>query len=77
MPAPTMGESPTRPGSFHARPLVELAIGNGRVAIPVLAHACARATETGVELDLRQGDMRSLTLDEPADWSEWDEQTRQ
>ena len=64
-------------------PLVELAIGNGRVAIPVaqatgqpvvgidsspamLEQARARADEAGVELDLREGDMRSLALDEPA-----------
>lgn len=63
-------------------PLVELAIGNGRVAIPVaqatgqrvtgidsspamLAQAQARAAEAGVELDLREGDMRDLALDEP------------
>jgi SAM-dependent methyltransferase len=64
-------------------PLVELAIGNGRVAIPVaqatgqrvigidasppmLEQARARAAEAGVELDLRQADMRDLVLDEPA-----------
>src|SRR5918999_6243322 len=64
-------------------PLVELAVGNGRVAIPVaratgqrvigvdsspamLAHARARAAEAGVELDLRECDMRELALDEPA-----------
>lgn len=64
-------------------PLVELAIGNGRVAIPVaratgqrvvgidsspamLDQARARAAEAGVELDLREGDMRQLALDEPA-----------
>jgi ubiquinone/menaquinone biosynthesis C-methylase UbiE len=64
-------------------PLVELAIGNGRVAIPVaqatgravigidsspamLQQAQARAAEAGVELELRKGDMRDLTLDEPA-----------
>ena len=64
-------------------PLVELAIGNGRVAIPVaqatgrpvigidsspamLEQARVRAAEAGVELDLREGDMRELTLDEPA-----------
>jgi SAM-dependent methyltransferase len=64
-------------------PLVELAIGNGRVAIPVaqatgrsvigidlspamLKQARERAAEAGVELDLREGDMRDLTLDEPA-----------
>ena len=66
-----------------AGPLVELAIGNGRVAIPVaqatgqrvigidsspamLAQARARAAATGVQLDLRDGDMRELVLDEPA-----------
>jgi len=64
-------------------PLVELAVGNGRVAIPVaratgrpvigidtsagmLRQARARAAEAGVALDLREGDMRDLTLDEPA-----------
>jgi SAM-dependent methyltransferase len=64
-------------------PLVELAIGNGRVAIPVaqatgrqvigidssramLEQARARAAAAGVELDLREGDMRDLALDEPA-----------
>jgi SAM-dependent methyltransferase len=64
-------------------PIVELAVGSGRVAIPVaqaagrpvigidsspamLAQARARAAEAGVRLDLRQGDMRDLSLDEPA-----------
>ena len=64
-------------------PLVELAVGNGRVAIPVakatgkkvlgidsskamLAMARANAAAAGVELDLREGDMRDLTVDEPA-----------
>jgi SAM-dependent methyltransferase len=64
-------------------PLVELAIGNGRVAIPIaqatgqrvigidsspamLAQARVRANEAGVALDLREGDMRDLALDEPA-----------
>ena len=64
-------------------PIVELAIGNGRVAIPVaqatghrvigidsspamLEQARVRAAAAGVELDLREGDMRDLTLDEPA-----------
>ena len=64
-------------------PLVELAVGTGRVAIPVaeatgrrvvgidsspgmLAQARLRAVEAGVELDLREGDMRELQLDEPA-----------
>jgi SAM-dependent methyltransferase len=62
---------------------VELAIGNGRVAIPIalatgqpvigidsspamLKQARARAAAAGVELDLREGDMRDLALDEPA-----------
>ena len=64
-------------------PLVELAVGSGRVAIPVaretgrrvvgidsspsmLAQARARAAEAGVELDLRESDMRELELEEPA-----------
>jgi ubiquinone/menaquinone biosynthesis C-methylase UbiE len=64
-------------------PLVELAIGNGRVAVPVaratgrpvigidsspamLAQARVRAAEAGVQLDLHEGDMRGLALDEPA-----------
>jgi ubiquinone/menaquinone biosynthesis C-methylase UbiE len=64
-------------------PLVELAVGNGRVAIPVaqatgqrvigidsslamLEQARARAAEAGVQLDLREGDMRDLVVDEPA-----------
>jgi SAM-dependent methyltransferase len=64
-------------------PLVELAVGNGRVAIPVaqatgkrvlgidtspamLAQARERAAAAAVDLDLREGDMRDLTLDEPA-----------
>ena len=63
-------------------PLVELAVGNGRVAIPVaretgrhvlgidsspamLAQARERAAAAGVELELREGDMRDLELDEP------------
>ena len=64
-------------------PLVELAVGNGRVAIPVaqatgrtvigidtspsmLAQARANAATAGVDLDLREGDMRDLELGEPA-----------
>lgn len=63
--------------------LVELAVGNGRVAIPVASAtgkpvigidsspamielARIAAAEAGVELDLREGDMSSFTLDEPA-----------
>jgi ubiquinone/menaquinone biosynthesis C-methylase UbiE len=65
-------------------PPVELAVGNGRVAVPVaqatghrvigidsspamLEQARSRAGEAGVELDLREGDMRDLAVDEPAD----------
>ena len=64
-------------------PLVELAVGNGRVAIPVaratrqrvigidrspvmLEQARDAAEAAGVELDLREGDMRDVILDEPA-----------
>jgi ubiquinone/menaquinone biosynthesis C-methylase UbiE len=64
-------------------PVVELAVGNGRVAVPVaqalgrpilgidlsgamLEGARQRAEATGVELELRQGDMRELELAEPA-----------
>lgn len=64
-------------------PLVELAVGNGRVAIPVaqatgrtvigvdsspamLDQARSRAGDADVELDLREGDMRDLSLEEPA-----------
>jgi SAM-dependent methyltransferase len=64
-------------------PLVELAVGTGRVAIPVaattgrrvigidsspamLAQARKRAVQAGVELDLREGDMRELEVEEPA-----------
>jgi SAM-dependent methyltransferase len=63
-------------------PIVELAVGNGRVAIPVaretgrkvigidlspamLAQARERADAEGVDLELRQGDMRDLELEEP------------
>jgi SAM-dependent methyltransferase len=64
-------------------PVVELAVGNGRVAIPVaqaigrpvigidfspamLEQARANAAEAGVDLELHEGDMRELELDEPA-----------
>jgi SAM-dependent methyltransferase len=63
--------------------LVELAVGSGRVAVPVaqatgrrvigidsspamLAQARKRAVEEGVELDLREGDIRELEIEEPA-----------
>jgi SAM-dependent methyltransferase len=64
-------------------PVVELAVGTGRVAIPVaqalgrrvigidrsramLEEARAAADEAGVELDLRLGDMREFSLEQPA-----------
>jgi SAM-dependent methyltransferase len=64
-------------------PLVELGVGNGRVAIPValatgqrvigidrspvmLDQARNAAAAAGVELDLREGDMRDVIVDEPA-----------
>jgi SAM-dependent methyltransferase len=63
-------------------PVVELAVGNGRVAIPVaqavglvlgidssqamLKQARDRAAEAGVPLEVREGDMRELKLEEPA-----------
>ncbi len=64
-------------------PIVELAVGSGRVAIPVaretgrkvigidlspamLAQARERADQAGVDLELIEGDMRDLELDEPA-----------
>jgi SAM-dependent methyltransferase len=65
-------------------PIVELAVGTGRIAIPIaertgkrvvgidsspgmLAIARERAAAAGVELDLREADMRDLGLDEPTD----------
>ena len=64
-------------------PLVELAVGTGRVAIPVaqatgrtvigidssaamLAIARENAAAAGVTLDLREGDMRDLSVEAPA-----------
>src|SRR5215212_3928075 len=64
-------------------PLVELAVGNGRVAIPVaqatgrrvigidtspsmLSLARERGAQAGVDLELHEGDMRELSLDQPA-----------
>jgi SAM-dependent methyltransferase len=64
-------------------PIVELAVGSGRVAIPVAAatgrpvlgidtspsmleQARERAAAAGVELELREADMRDLELAEPA-----------
>jgi SAM-dependent methyltransferase len=64
-------------------PIVELAVGNGRVAIPVaretgrkvigidrspsmLAQARERTAEAGVDVEVREQDMRDFELDEPA-----------
>jgi SAM-dependent methyltransferase len=64
-------------------PVVELAVGTGRVAIPVaqaigrrvigidisaamLAKAREAVEAAGADVELRQGDMRELELDEPA-----------
>jgi SAM-dependent methyltransferase len=64
-------------------PIVELAVGTGRVAIPVaretgervvgidsspamLRVARERVAEAGVDVELREGDMRDLELGEPA-----------
>jgi SAM-dependent methyltransferase len=64
-------------------PVVELAVGTGRVAIPVaqaigrrvigidrspamLARARKAAEAAGVDLELREGDLRELSLNEPA-----------
>jgi SAM-dependent methyltransferase len=64
-------------------PVVELAVGSGRVAIPVaqatgrvvigidaspsmLDQARTRAAAAGVTLDLREEDMRDLSVEEPA-----------
>jgi SAM-dependent methyltransferase len=64
-------------------PVVELAVGNGRVAVPValatgrvvigvdispamLEQARANAARAGVQLDLRDADMRELEVEEPA-----------
>jgi hypothetical protein len=64
-------------------PLVELAVGNGRVAVPVARATGQRvigidrspamvtkvrlnAARAGVDIELREGDMRDLVLAEPA-----------
>lgn len=64
-------------------PIVELAVGNGRVAIPVaretgrkligidrsqsmLAQARERVAEAGLDVELREQDMREFELEEPA-----------
>jgi len=63
-------------------PVVELAVGTGRIAVPIalagvdvigvdsspamLEQARANAAAAGVELDLHEGDMRDLEVAEPA-----------
>ena len=65
-------------------PVVELAVGTGRVAIPIVERTGRRvigidvsdgmldvarraAAQAGVEIELRHGDMRDLSLDRPTD----------
>jgi SAM-dependent methyltransferase len=63
-------------------PIVELAVGSGRVAIEIARRtgkrvigidlspkmlAVARARSAGLPIDLREGDMRELRLDEPVE----------
>ena len=63
-------------------PIVELAVGSGRVAIPIAREtgkrvigvdrspamlAVARERAAGLPVELREGDMRDLALDEPVD----------
>ena len=65
-----------------AEPIVELAVGSGRVAIPIVREtgkhvigidsspamlAVARERSTGLPLELRQGDMRDHALEEPVE----------
>jgi len=65
-----------------AEPVVELAVGSGRVAIPIAREtgkrvigidrspamlAVARARAVGLPIELREGDMRELELEEPVD----------
>jgi SAM-dependent methyltransferase len=65
-----------------AEPIVELAVGSGRVSIPIAREtgkrvigidrsasmlAVARERAAGLPIELREGDMRDITLDEPAD----------
>ena len=65
-----------------AEPVVELAVGSGRVAIPIAREtgkrvigidrspamlAVARERAAGLPVDLREGDMRDFELDEPVE----------
>jgi len=65
-----------------AEPIVELAVGSGRVSIPIAREtgkrvigidrspamlAIARERGAGLPLELREGDIRELTLEEPVD----------
>ena len=68
--------------SQAAEPIVELAVGSGRVAIPIAREtgkrvigidlspamlAVARERARGLPVELREGDMRDLELDEPVE----------
>ena len=65
-----------------AEPIVELAVGTGRVAVPIARQtgkrvigidsspamlAVAREKAAGLPIELREGDMTALVLDEPVD----------
>jgi SAM-dependent methyltransferase len=65
-----------------AEPIVELAVGSGRVAIEIARHtgkrvigidrspkmlAVARERAAGLPVELREGDMRELSVEEPVD----------
>ena len=65
-----------------AEPIVELAVGSGRVAVPIAREtgkrvigidsspamlAVARERAAGLPIELREGDMRELALDEPVE----------
>jgi SAM-dependent methyltransferase len=65
-----------------AEPIVELAVGSGRIAIPIVREtgkrvigidsspgmlALARERSKGLPLELRDGDMRDFELDEPVE----------
>jgi len=65
-----------------AEPIVELAVGSGRVAIPIAREtgkrvigidrsaamlAVARERAAGLPVELREGDMRELALEQPVE----------
>ena len=71
-----------RAGRIAAEPIVELAVGTGRVAIPIAREtgkrvigidrssamlAVARERAAGLPVELREGDMRELALEQPVE----------